>query len=109
VKNVAELLPSAFKFVRFDDYPQVTIKVELKDGGRWVCSSDSYYPFMLPWKVNRGDVEETTYNADISRTLAALIAEGSVNRNRLGDEELKEWLSDAVMSHIKGTVETSGS
>jgi hypothetical protein len=100
-KIVAELLPFAFKFVKFDDYPQLTVTVALKDGGRWVCSSDSYYPFMLPWKVNRGHEEETTYNADISRALAALMPQGSVNRNRLSDEELKDWLSDAVMRHIK--------
>lgn len=100
-KTVAELLPFAFKFWRFDDYPQLTVTVALKGGRRWVCSSDSYYPFMLPWKVDRGDEEETTYNADISRALAALMPEGSVNRNRLSDEELKDWLSDAVMTHIK--------
>ncbi len=82
-KTVAELLPFAFKFAKFDDYPQLTVTVALKDGGRWVCTSDSYYPFMLPWKVNRGDEEETTYNADISRALAALMPQGSVNRNRL--------------------------
>jgi hypothetical protein len=100
-KTVAELLPFAFKFAKFDDYPQLTVTVALKDGGRWVCTSDSYYPFMLPWKVNRGDEEETTYNADISRALAALMPQGSVNRNRLSDDELKDWLSDAVMRHIK--------
>jgi len=100
-KTVAELLPFAFKFAKFDDYPQLTVTVALKGGGRWVCSSESYYPFMLPWKVNRGDEEETTYNADISRALAALMPEGSVNRNRLTDEELKGWLSDAVTTHIK--------
>ena len=100
-RTVAELLPFAFKFLKFDDYPQLTVTVAMKDGGRWVCSSDSYYPFMLPWKLNRGDEEETTYNADISRAVAALMPEGSVNRNRLRDQELKEWLADAVMSHIK--------
>jgi hypothetical protein len=100
-KTVAELLPFAFKFAKFDDYPKLTVTVALKDGGRWVCSSDSYYPFMLPWKVNRGDEEETTYNPDISRALAALMPRGSVNRDRLSDKELKEWLSDAVMRHIK--------
>lgn len=100
-KTVADLLPFAFKFVKFDDYPQLRVTITLKGGGQWICSSNSYYPFMLPWKVNRGDNEESTYNADISRAIAALMPEDSLNRNRLGDEELKEWLSDAVMMRIK--------
>lgn len=100
-KAITELLPFAFNFVKFDDHPQLTITVTLKDGRRWVCSSDSYYPFMLPWKVNRGGEGETTYNADISRALAALMPDGSVNLNRLGDGELQEWLLGAVMRHIK--------
>jgi len=100
-KVIAELLPFAFEFAKFDDYPQLTVTVVLNDGSRWVCSSNSYYPFMLPWKVNRGSEEKTTYNADISRALAFLMPMGSVNRNRLNDQELKEWLSDAVMTHIK--------
>ncbi|MGO9589212.1 MAG: hypothetical protein ACLP3K_04090 [Candidatus Acidiferrales bacterium] len=106
--TIADLLPFAFQFAKFDDYPQLTITVVLKNGGRWVCSSDSYYPFMLPWKVNRGSEEETTYNADISRAVALLMPQGSVNRNRLSDEELKEWLSDAVMQHIKERWEVLG-
>ena len=100
-KTVADLLPFAFKFAKWDDYPQLTVTIALKDGGQWICSSNSYYPFMLPWKVNRGGNEGTTYNADISRAIAALMPEGSLNRNRLSDEELKEWLSEAVMGHIK--------
>ena len=30
-KTIAELLPFAFKFVKFDDYPQLTVTVALKD------------------------------------------------------------------------------
>jgi hypothetical protein len=100
-KKVEGLLPFAFKFVKFDDYPQLRVTITLKGGGKWICSSDSYYPFMLPWKVNRGGDEQATYNSEISRGIAALMPEGSLNRNRLTDEELKEWLSDAVMRHIK--------
>lgn len=100
-KTVADLVPFAFKFMKFDDYPQLSVTISLKDGGQWVCSSNSYYPFMLPWKVNLGGNEENSYNADISRAIAALMPKDSLNRNRLSDEELKEWLSDAVMTHIK--------
>jgi hypothetical protein len=51
-KTAEELLPFAFQFTRFDDHPYLTLTVAFANGRRWVCSSDSYYPFMLPWKVN---------------------------------------------------------
>jgi hypothetical protein len=100
-KVVEHLLPFAFQFTRWDDYPRLTVTVAFASGQRWICSSDSYYPFMLPWKANVSGTEQTTYNADISRALAALLPMGSLNRNRLNDEELKTWLTDAVMTHIK--------
>jgi len=100
-KSVDHLLPFAFQFTRWDDYPQLTVTVAFTSGRRWSCSSDSYYPFMLPWKVNLNGREQTTYNADISRALAALMPIGSLNRNRLTDNELKTWLADAVMNRIK--------
>ncbi len=100
-KVVEHLLPFAFQFTRWDDYPRLTVTVAFASGQRWICSSDSYYPFMLPWKVNVSGTEQTTYNADISRALAALLPMGSLNRNRLNDEELKTWLTNAVLTHIK--------
>jgi hypothetical protein len=107
-KTATELLPYAFRFVKDDDYPQIIVTVTLRDGGRWVCSSKSYYPFMLPWKLNRGGSEESTYNANISRALASLMPKGSLNRNRLTDEPFKEWLSDEVMRHIKSQWDLKG-
>jgi hypothetical protein len=100
-KTAEELLPFAFQFTRFDDYPHLTLTVALASGRRLVCSSDSYYPFMLPWKLNLNGSEEATYNADISRALATLMPAGSLNRNRLNDDELKTWLADGVMTRIK--------
>jgi hypothetical protein len=100
-QTAEQLLPFAFQFTRFDDYPRLTVTVAFVDGQRWTCSSDSYYPFMLPWKVDLNGKEVATYNADISRALAALMPSGSINGNRLNDEELKTWLADAVMIRIK--------
>jgi hypothetical protein len=98
---VEHLLPFSFRFTRWDDHPRLTITVAFASGQRWICSSDSYYPFMLPWKVKVNGEEQTTYNADISRAIAALMPIGSLNRNRLDNEELKTLLADAVMTHIK--------
>jgi hypothetical protein len=107
-KVVENLLPFAFQFKKWDDYPHLTVTVRFASGDRWTCSSNSYYPFMLPWKVNVGGNAHITYNADISRALAALLPNGSVNRSRLNDDELKEWLADTVMVRIKEPWEVLG-
>ena len=100
--TMEQLLPSLFTFWRSDDYPCMRVTVAFANGQRWVAASDSYYPFMLPWTVDLNRQKQTkTYNADISRAIAALMPAGSLNRDRLSDVELKKELADAVMSHVK--------
>ena len=98
---IQQVLPFQFQFVRFDDYPMIQATVTFAKGQHWVATSSSYYPFMLPWTVNVNGKNQTTYNADISRAVAALMPTGSFNRDRLNGEELKSRLVDAVMTHIK--------
>lgn len=100
-KVIEKFLPLLFKSWRSDDYPGLRVTVEFASGQRWVAATDSYYPFMLPFRVSRNGNEETTYNADISRAIAALMPTGSLNRDRLNDDELKTRLADAVMTHIQ--------
>src|SRR5436190_22805190 len=83
LKTIERLLPSWFKFWKSDDYPSIRVTVVFANDKRWVASSDSYYPFMLPWGVSLNGTEQTTYNADISRAIAALMPNRSLNRNRL--------------------------
>ena len=101
LKIIEQLLPFRFQFLRFDDYPTMRITVEFANGQRWVAASDSYHPFMLPWKINLSGQKKTTHNADVPRAIAALMPTGSLNRSRLNDEELKSQLADDVMTHIK--------
>ncbi len=98
---IEQLLPSCFNFLKFGDYPTVQITVALANGQRWVAASHSYYPFMLPWTVNLTGQDRKTYNADISRAIAALTPTGSFNRDRLDGEELGTRLVNTVMAHIK--------
>lgn len=98
---IEQLLPFQFKFVKFDDYPTMQVTVTFANGQHWAATSNSYYPFMLPWIVNVSGQDRTTYNADISRAVAALMPAGSFNRDRLNGEELKTQLVDAVTTHIK--------
>jgi|SRR5712664_58104 len=101
-RTVEQLVPSLFRFWRFDDYPSTRVIVTFRNSQRWVAASDSYYPFMLPWAIELDGQEQTkTYNADISRSIAALMPAGSLNRDRLNDTELKKELAEAVMQRIE--------
>jgi len=81
-ERIRRLLPQLFKFAKSDDYPSVQITVVLADGQSWLASSESYYPFMLPWKVTVGGRTQTDYNADIWRAVAAMLPGGSLNQAR---------------------------
>lgn len=103
---IRQILPSLFTFVRFDDYPSVSVTIQFADGRRWVAMSESSYPFMLPWIVSQQGRQRTTYNADISRAVAALMPLETPNRGRLTERELKIKLSNSVMQHIQNHWDT---
>jgi hypothetical protein len=100
LKAIEGLLPYAFMLERLDDAPHIQITVTFEDGDRWDASSDPIRPLMLPWRVNLNGKEQPTFNANISRSLAALMPNGSLNRDRLNDEELVFELRDNVMFHV---------
>jgi hypothetical protein len=96
---IAKVLPELFEFSRTDDYPFSEVEVTFENGSKIRASSHSYYVYMLPWTFDGKDDE--SYNADISRTVSALLPPKTVNKSRLeGDDFLKE-LVDAVMSSIE--------
>lgn len=97
-----QLLPSLFRFWKSDDYPRLRVTVTFTNGQVWIAESNSYYPFMLPWTVNLNGETRKTYNADISRAIAVLMPIGTLNRERLGDKELKSELVLAVTAKIRG-------
>jgi hypothetical protein len=56
---------------------------------------------MLPWTIH-GSENEETYNADISRAIAALLPSKSVNKERLAGVDFGSHLADSVMQSIEG-------
>ena len=96
---VARVLPSLFKFWKTDDYPGIRVEVTFQDGSKLAAFTHSYYVFMLPWSI--GEENNRTFNADISRALASLLPEKTVNRERLTGPELAEQLTRAVMDWIE--------
>jgi hypothetical protein len=79
-----------------DDYPSVRVQLTFEDGSIATLSSNSQQPFMLPWKVELGVATHITYNANISRALAAMLPTKTVNRPRISGEGLLDILRTAV-------------
>jgi hypothetical protein len=101
IATVKAVLPSLYNFIRMDDYSSVQVEVDYVDGTTVSVSSCTPYQFLLPWKVVRGTETTTTYNADISRAVAALMPRKATNRARLNGEGLDRDLADAVSQKIK--------
>ncbi|MEP6899132.1 MAG: hypothetical protein ABI870_11420 [Rhodanobacter sp.] len=81
-----------------DDYPYVSVKIELANGTVLSVKSRSQQYLMLPWTTGS---EGTTYAPAISRALLALLPDKATNRERFADHiepgELRE-LIDAGLS-----------
>jgi len=98
---VQSLLPMLFGFEQTDDYPSAKVVVTFADGSTIAALSHSYYVFMLPWRLGTGESSVRTYNANISRAVAALMEEGATNRERLQGARLGTELADAVSSRLR--------
>jgi hypothetical protein len=98
---IRQVVPSLFNFSRTDDYPSAKVEVTFEDGATLSAVSTSQYLFMLPWKVKRNDQEVATYDASISRAVAALMPENATNRPRIAGHGLEVDLAEAVMRHIE--------
>jgi hypothetical protein len=98
---IRRVVPNLFNFSRTDDYPSAKVEVTFEDGSTVSAFSTSQYLFMLPWKVKRGSEEITTYNADVSRAVTALMPKKATNRSRIAGDTLDVNLAEAVMRHIE--------
>lgn len=95
---ISRVIPQLFAYGKFDDYPFAKVEVDFEDGSRLTAESNSYYVYMVPWKLNGGDDEN--YNVEISRAVSALLPNKSSNKERLSGDDFLTQLVDAVMSSI---------
>jgi hypothetical protein len=98
---IGQVVPNLFNFSRSDDYPSAKVELTLEDGSTASALSTSQYLFMLPWRVKRSGEEITTYNADVSRAIAALMPKNATNRSRIAGDGLDVDLAEAIMRHIE--------
>jgi len=72
---------------------EVTVRVTFEGDSEISASTSSGRPFMLPWSLSNG----IAYNADISRSVAALMPEKSANRALLLSEHFDRQLGVAIV------------
>ena len=96
---VAQVIKDLFGFTRFDDYPGARLKVIFEDDTVIEAKTHSYYAFMLPWQITGNN--SPTFNAQISRALAALMPKNTVNKERLAGDGFDKEFGQAVMQHIE--------
>jgi len=98
---IEKILPSVLSGGWSDDFPHFEVEITEPDASKTIVSSDEQPSFMLPWKIVKNNKTTQTYNAEISRALAALLPKKFVNRDRLSGDNLRRVLAESVMRHIK--------
>jgi hypothetical protein len=84
-----------------DDYPCVRIMVRFSNGRTVVAETTNQPAFMLPWEREIEGRKTRTYNADISRTVAKLLPDGTVNRERLQGRGLVDQIRFEMPGSIR--------
>ena len=82
---VANVLPSLYRRDNIRLFAFCKVEIVFNDGSKLSAESYSYSVFMLPWSMKG---RRFTYNADISRAIAALLPAESVNKSTLAGDEL---------------------
>lgn len=82
-------------------FPSVKVSIRFEDFTSLEARSSSQFPFMLPWQLSRSGTGTVGYNADISRSLAALMPEKATNRERLSGENFAKALGGAVLMDVE--------
>lgn len=100
VDKISGILPSLFTYASLDDNPYAEVRIDFFDNSELTLTSCSYYQFMLPWTI-KGSYNGETYNAEISRAIAALLPPKSTNKERLAGAGFAFGLAEAVMSSIE--------
>lgn len=99
---IDSVLPNLLIDPQTFDYSVFCGVVIVFDDGSKLSAESHFYSvvFMLPWSMNGGR-ETYTYNADISRAIAALLPAESPNKTKLAGDELDTELTAIVKTSIE--------
>ena len=98
---IEKVVPRLFEGYVFDDYPSATLKVTFENGVIVSARTNSAYLLLLPWEVTSRGTGLSTYNASVSRSLAALLPKDATNRERLSGDDMDVRLAEAVWRCLK--------
>ncbi len=101
IKLVEKLLPEILRGGWTDDYPDFELQIQNKDGSLVTISSSRQNIFMIPFVINENAETRFSYNANLSRAIAALLPEKFTNRERLSGEQLSNRIAERVMLEIE--------
>jgi len=94
---IGRLLPQIIGGGWTDDFPRFEMRIRKRDGSLTEIKSKMQGVFMIPLAiVENGDIR-TSYNANLSRAIAALLPDSFTNRDRLSGERLSGRVADRVM------------
>jgi hypothetical protein len=98
---IQKLLPNVLNAQWTDDSCGVNVVVLFSDGSKIIANTHAQPAFMLPWSLELRGNNYRSYNAHISRAVAALLPKDIYDRKRLAGENLDEHLRNAVEPTIK--------
>ena len=98
---IEKVVPGLFEGYVFDDYPSATLKVTFENGFILSAHTHSAHLLLLPWEVTSRGTGLATYNAGISRSLAALLPKDATNRERFNGDDMDVRLAHAVWQCLK--------
>jgi len=91
------VLPPGIVRVVTDTYPHEEVDVTCEDGRvARASSSQNASTFMLPWTVSLGGRTFQTFNAEIPRSIAALMGPSDVNAGYISDEGMARAYVDGL-------------
>ncbi len=100
-------LETLYKSFHTDDYPHMSVTLVLTTGVELDMRSDSQHPLMLPWKVSNEQTAKETYNAHVSKALAALLPHDFTNQGALtSGDEYSDGLVGELASYTGSDIKT---
>jgi hypothetical protein len=100
MRLVEKLLPEILSQGWTDDFPEVLIRINKKDSSEIRLTSSRQNIFMTPFVIEENGRIRASFNANLSRAIAALLPKDFTNRERLEGARLKFLVAEKVVSYL---------
>jgi hypothetical protein len=97
---IGKTVPRVVRSSWTDDPVWVHVAVRFANGKTIRAETRNQPPFMLPWTCETNGKKTSTFNADISRSIAKVLPTGTVNKERLQGADLMR----AIVFEMDGSV-----